>query len=77
MRGGFHVEGLLFELRALGIELFAALQEFERFLAQGCVARRAGPEFGELLLMEGEFGVEFGEFDVKGFDVGVDLEGGG
>ena len=60
------------ELVALGFVEFAALQDLEGFLLEGGFAG-AVAHFGHALLVGGEFGVEFGEFDVDGFDVGVCL----
>jgi len=51
------------------------LQDLEGFLLEGGFAG-AVAHFGEASLVGGEFGVEFGEFDVDGVDVGVGLREG-
>lgn len=61
------------QLVALAFVQFAPLQDLERFLLQRRFAG-AVAHFGHALLVGGEFGVEFGEFDVDGFDVRVGLE---
>ena len=71
----FHVPVLGFELRALRFDGFASLQEGEGFFFEGGVTGGGGPEFAHAALEGGEFGGEFGVFDVEGFDVCVYLSG--
>lgn len=59
----------------MGLVHFAALEDIEGFGLYGGFAG-AVAHFGETGLEDGEFGGEFGEFDVDGFDVRVDLWGG-
>jgi hypothetical protein len=61
------------QLVALRLVHLALLEDFEGFgLDSGFAGAVA--HLGELGLVGGEFGVEFGELDVDGFDAGVDLE---
>ena len=70
--GLLHVPRLLLELFALGFVHFAALEDLERFLLDGRFPG-AVAHLGHASLIGGQFGRLFGDFDVKGFDVRVDL----
>ncbi len=72
--GLFHVPGLLLHLVALAFVHLPSLQDLEGFLFQGGFAG-AVAHLGHALLVGGQFGIQFGEFDVEGFDVGVCLLG--
>lgn len=66
----------MLQLVALGLVLFPPLEDLERFLFERGLAG-AVAHFGQAGLVGAEFGVEFGEFDVEGFDVGVGVGDGG